>query len=217
MQLKAIYPNGKIFDNSGKIALSYGPLILCIEGADNPVDIPAIRISSDFIKNAVVEKDDLTGLKVTLPAFVAQNMGAKKPKRAQKALLSGIMTSFAVGCVIGAFTFVKGDLLASIFSSDVAVILAAHDYLKAYAIDCLLVAVMFCMVGFFNGLGKTVFVMIQGIVGALGVRVPVVLLMSSLPNTSLFLIGLGTPASTFAQIVLCVGFMYYLKRKGELD
>lgn len=73
MQLKAIYPNGKIFDNSGKIALSYGPLILCIEGADNPVDIPAIRISSDFIKNAVVEKDDLTGLKVTLPAFAAQS------------------------------------------------------------------------------------------------------------------------------------------------
>ena len=89
--------------------------------------------------------------------------------------------------------------------------------MKAYAIDCLLVAVMFCMVGFFNGLGKTLFVMIQGIIGALGVRVPVVLFMSSLPDTNLFLIGLGTPASTLAQIVMCVGFMYYLKKRGEID
>lgn len=98
-----------------------------------------------------------------------------------------------------------------------AVIEAAHDYLKAYSIDCLLVAVMFCMVGFFNGLGKTVFVMIQGVVGALGVRVPIVLFMSTLPNTTLFLIGLGTPSSTLAQIIMCLCFMYYLKRRGELD
>ena len=153
----------------------------------------------------------------SMAAFVAQNMGAKKPDRAKKALLYGIFTSFAVGCVIGTFTFIRGDILASIFSSDTAVILAAHDYLKAYAIDCLLVAVMFCMVGYFNGLGKTVFVMTQGIIGALGVRVPVVLLMSSLKNTSLFLIGLGTPASTFIQIIMCVGFMCYLKKKGEID
>ncbi|MBR5129596.1 MAG: MATE family efflux transporter [Firmicutes bacterium] len=153
----------------------------------------------------------------SMAAFVAQNMGARRPKRAKKALLYGIMTSFLIGCIIGAFTFVKGDLLASVFSNDGTVILAAHDYLKAYAIDCLLVAVMFCMVGFFNGLGETVFVMIQGIIGALGVRVPVVLFMSSFPDTSLFLIGLGTPASTFVQIILCVGFMYFLKRKGKLD
>lgn len=153
----------------------------------------------------------------SVAAFTAQNMGAKQPQRAKTALLYGIMTSFAVGCVIGGFTFIKGDLLASIFSNDMAVIEAAHDYLKAYSIDCLLVAVMFCMVGFFNGLGKTVFVMIQGVVGALGVRVPIVLFMSTLPNTTLFLIGLGTPSSTLAQIIMCLCFMYYLKRRGELD
>lgn len=33
------------------------------------------------------------------------------------------------------------DLLASIFSSDEAVILAAADYLKAYAIDCMFTAI----------------------------------------------------------------------------
>ena len=42
----------------------------------------------------------------------------------------------------------------------------AHDYLKAYSIDCLLTAVLFCFVGYFNGCGKTIFVIIQGIIGA---------------------------------------------------
>ena len=149
----------------------------------------------------------------SMASFVAQNMGAGKPDRAKKALLYGILTSVAVGAVIGAFTFFEGNLLAGIFSKDAAVILAAHDYLKAYAIDCLLVSIMFCMVGYYNGLGKTIFVMAQGIIGAIGVRVPVVLFMSSLKNASLFLIGLGTPASTLAQIIMCVGYMIWLKKR----
>ena len=53
------------------------------------------------------------------------------------------------------------------------------------------------------------FVMVQGIVGAFCVRVPIVILMSNLPNSTLFHIGLATPASSIIQIVLCIGFMLY--------
>ena len=69
MKIKVIYPNAKIFDNSGKVAFSYGPLILCAEGVDNGAPIPAIRINPDKIDSATVKFDDETGLKVTLPAF----------------------------------------------------------------------------------------------------------------------------------------------------
>lgn len=155
-----------------------------------------------------------------MAAFVAQNMGARQADRAKKALISGILISLAVGLVIGTFTFVRGDILAGIFSKDAAVIAGAHDYLKAYAIDTLLTAIMFCYVGYYNGCGKTVFVMIQGIVGALCVRVPIVFLMSRIEGASLFMIGLGTPASTFAQVLMCLGYGLWLKNKAiknELD
>ncbi len=148
-----------------------------------------------------------------MAAFVAQNIGAGKPDRAFKALKYGIATSFAVACVIGTFTFIRGDLLAAIFSKDTGVILQAHEYLKAYAVDTFLTAIMFCFVGYYNGCGETFFVMIQGLIGAFFVRIPVVLFMSHLTETNLFYIGLGTPASTLVQIVLCVGFMLYLNRK----
>ena len=38
--------------------------------------------------------------------------------------------------------------------------------------------------------------------------------MSRLPETSLFLIGLGTPASSLVQDLLCVGYFLLLMRKG---
>ncbi|MFR4867839.1 MAG: MATE family efflux transporter [Roseburia sp.] len=107
------------------------------------------------------------------------------------------------------------DLLASIFSSDEAVILAAADYLKAYAIDCMFTAIFFCYTGFYNGIGRTRFVMLQGIIGAFGVRVPVSYFMSLRPNPSLFEIGLATPMSSIVQLILCLGFMAILKRREK--
>lgn len=153
----------------------------------------------------------------SMSAFVAQNYGAGLMHRARKALYCGVGVSFATGVVVFFFTFFHGNLLAGIFASDVKIILAATDYLKASAIDCLFTSIFFCYTGFYNGIGKTKFVMIQGILGAFCVRVPVSYLMSIQPEKSLFHIGLATPMSSFLQLVLCVGFMMYLKKKSELE
>ena len=149
----------------------------------------------------------------SMSAFVAQNYGAGHMERARKALHYGITVSFSIGVVMFLITFFHGDLLAGMFSSDGEVILAAADYLKAYAIDCLFTAVFFCYTGFYNGIGRTKFVMIQGILGAFCVRVPVSYLMSIQPNPSLFHIGLATPMSSVLQLILCVGFMWMLDRR----
>lgn len=143
----------------------------------------------------------------TTSAFVAQNYGAGQYARAKKALFYAVSTSFLVGLLMSYFSFFHGDLLAGIFSTDHEVVLAAWDYMKAYSIDCLLTAFMFCYTGFFNGCGKTGFVMVQGIIGAFLVRIPVSYLMSRLTPVSLFYVGLATPASTLVQIVFCL--IYY--------
>ena len=139
----------------------------------------------------------------SMSAFVAQNVGAGREDRSQKALLCGIVSSLAAGLVMGWAAFFHGDLLAGLFAEDTAVIGAAWEYLKAYAIDCLLTSFLFCFVGYFNGHGQTVFVMVQGFVGALGVRMPVAFLMSRMSPGALFHLGLSTPASTVVQILLC--------------
>lgn len=112
----------------------------------------------------------------SMAAFVAQNMGARQIERSRKALAYGIKASLVVGIFMGSFTFFKGDLLAGLFATQEPVIIAAHEYLKAYAIDTMLTAILFCMMGYFNGCGNTFFVMLQGIVGAVVVRIPVAFL-----------------------------------------
>ncbi|MBQ9141494.1 MAG: MATE family efflux transporter [Lachnospiraceae bacterium] len=152
----------------------------------------------------------------SISAFVAQNIGAGLKDRTLKALKCGILASLCVATVIGSFTFFKGSLLAGIFSKETDVIIQAHDYLKAYAIDTLFTSFLFCFIGFYNGCGNTFFVMIQGILGAFCVRVPLVLFISNLDNPTLFHIGLATPASSIFQIALCVIFMLYTKRSKKV-
>ena len=139
-----------------------------------------------------------------MAAFVAQNVGAGQYGRARKALACAIAVSAGLAVVMFALTYWCGDRMAGCFSNDPAVIAAAADYLKAYAIDCLLTCFLFCFIGFFNGIGKTRFVMIQGIAGAFLVRIPVAFAMSREVPVSMFHIGLATPCSSLLQVTLCL-------------
>ena len=143
----------------------------------------------------------------SMSAFVAQNIGAGREDRARRALWIGVTSSLACGAVMAWGAFFHGDLLAGLFAADAAVVAAAWEYLKAYAIDCLLTSFLFCFVGYFNGRGQTLFVMAQGFLGAFGVRLPVALLVSRRAG-SLFHLGLSTPASTVVQIVLCLVWFF---------
>ena len=118
-----------------------------------------------------------------LSVFVAQNIGAGNLPRANKALACGVGVS----------------LFTSLF--------------LAYALDTLLVSFLFSFIGYYNGRGKTLFVMCQGLAGAFFVRIPVSYLMSRLPNATLFRIGLATPASSIVQIFLCAGYFMLLNRR----
>ena len=152
----------------------------------------------------------------SLSAFVAQNAGAGRDDRARKAMLGGMLISFSMGLVIGGFAFFRGDLLAGLFARDPEVIAAAAQYLKAYAIDTLLVSFFFCFNGYFNGIGETRFVMFQGLISAFLVRLPFSWLMSRIQPVSLFRIGLAVPLSSVTQIAMCLVWFVHIHRKRSL-
>lgn len=154
----------------------------------------------------------------SMSAFVAQNRGAGKTDRAVRGLWYAVAISSTFGVLMFYVTFFHGDMLASIFANDAEVVSAAAQYLKAYGIDCLLTCFLFCFIGFFNGMERTRFVMIQGIAGAFLIRIPVAFLMSRQVPVSLFHVGLATPCSTVLQITMC--FIYFAvlsKRKAFKD
>lgn len=149
----------------------------------------------------------------SLAAIVAQNYGAHKFDRAYKTLGIAIGLSIVAGIIMAYLSFFHGDLLAGIFSNEGEVIAAGAEYLKAYAIDCLLTAFLFCFIGFYNGIGRTRFVMLQGLCGAFLIRVPLSFLFSQIEPITLFRIGLATPASTIVQILLCLGYLLLVGKK----
>lgn len=109
----------------------------------------------------------------SLSAFVAQNIGANRNDRAVRAMVCGMLASLLIGVAMAFLAFFHGDFLSGLFARDPQVIAASADYLRAYAVDTLLVSFLFCFSGYFNGCGKTTFVMAQGIAGAFLVRIPV--------------------------------------------
>ena len=80
---------------------------------------------------------------------------ASEPQRAVKGMIFAMMTSFGMGVLMFWLAYWHGDLLVSLFvSGKPEVVLGGADYLRAYAVDCLLTAFMFCFHGFFIGVGR---------------------------------------------------------------
>ena len=70
-------------------------------------------------------------------------------------------------------------------------------------------AVLFSMIGYFNGNNQTLWVMTQGLIQTLLVRLPPAYFMSIQPDASLTKIGLAAPVSTIVGIVLNIGYYIY--------
>ena len=156
-----------------------------------------------------------SALMQSMASFVAQNVGASKPKRAKQAMFTGMGIGLVFGCAVFALVMLKGDVLAGIFSTDAEVVQKGFEYLKGFAPETILTAILFSMLGYFNGNNKTVFVMIQGLVQTLLVRLPMSYLMSIQPNASLTKIGLAAPVSTLVGVLLNTAFYLYFTHSQQ--
>ena len=151
-----------------------------------------------------------SALMQSMASFVSQNVGAGDLRRAKRSMFTGIGVGLGFGVVVFALVMTRGDVLAGVFSTDPAVIQNGFAYLKGFAPETIATAVLFSMVGYFNGNQRTLWVMLQGLVQTLLVRLPLAYVMSIQPNASLTKIGLAAPASTAVGVLLNIGFYLYL-------
>ena len=149
-----------------------------------------------------------SALMQSMASFVSQNI-------AKHSMFTGIGVGLAVGCVVFTLVMLKGDILAGFFSTDPAVIQNGFAYLKGFAPETLVTAILFSMVGYFNGNNQTIWVMAQGLIQTLLVRLPMAYFMSIQPNASLTKIGLAAPVSTTVGIILNIGYYIYLNHSEK--
>lgn len=154
-----------------------------------------------------------SALMQSLASFVSQNVGAGKEKRARQTMFTGIGVGLVVGCFVFCFVMFRGDLLAGIFTTDTAVIQRGYEYLKGFAPETIMTAFLFSMIGYFNGNNRTVWVMTQGMIQTLLIRLPFAYVMSIQPDASLTMIGLAAPVSTTVGVVMCAVYYWHMNHK----
>lgn len=148
-----------------------------------------------------------SSLMQSMSSFVAQNVGARLEDRAKRGMYYGMLLGACIGVVIAAGVFFRGDLLASIFSSNAQDVARAHEYLRGFAVESVVTSILFSFIGYFNGHSRSTFVMLQGLAQAFLIRLPMSYIMSIQPDTSLTGVGLAAPTATIFGIILCT--LYY--------
>lgn len=158
-----------------------------------------------------------SSLMQSMASFVSQNVGAGKEDRARKAMLTGMGIGLSVGVVVFIGVWFFGDKMTSIFTTDASVIQRGFEYLRGFAPETIVTAVLFSMIGYFNGHEKSLWVMIQGLIQTLLVRLPLAYYMSIQPDASLTNIGLAAPIATCVGIVLNVIFYIVMSKKWKTE
>ena len=161
-----------------------------------------------------------SSLMQSMSAFVAQNVGAGKEKRARRAMVTGMAIGVTIGAFIFALSFFKGDVPSALFTSNPVFIEKSAEYLRGFSPEAVLTCVVFSYIGYFNGHSKPIPVMAQGITAAFLVRVPLSYLFSLKPGASLVDIGMAVPiASVYGIIFFTVCYAFTtrkMKRDGTL-
>ena len=155
----------------------------------------------------------------SVSAFVAQNIGAEKFRRARRAMWSGMASAAVLGGIMFYASFFHGDILSSLFISDAesagsqAVIAASAEFLKATSFECLLLSAAYCMTGYFNGCGRTTFVMAQGLCAIFLVKIPYAWYATVQETPRLFNIGLSTAFAAAFTLLVCLVYYMYVRKK----
>lgn len=207
---------GEIIKIGGPIAAEEGLVsvsFLILMGIINTLGLVAsasIGIAEKlFLFLAIVPLSFMSGLS----AFVAQNVGARQERRALQATRIAMGVSLCFGILMFLMTYFEGDLLAQCFEKNPAVIDATADYLRGVSGEYLLIPIVFCFLGYFNGVGKTRFVLIEGLVASFLVRIPLSYYFSRLPDTDLYTIALAVPVSAMVSLIMCVGYFVFVRKE----
>lgn len=157
-----------------------------------------------------------SSLMQSMSSFVSQNVGAGNEKRATRSMLTGMAVGAVIGVLVFILIFFKGDFVSSLFTDNAAVIKRSFEYLRGFAIEAVVTSVLFSYIGYFNGHGATMLVLVQGLAQSFLVRLPMSYIMSIQPDASLAMIGLAAPTATVFGIVLNTVFFIFYRRKMRL-
>ncbi len=199
--------------------ISFLALLSFINGMGTTAAIRMASSSGYGVANKLVALVMLvpSALMQSMSSFIAQNVGAGKEKRAEKAMGYGMVVGATIGLFMTVACLVGGQALAAIFTPNKFYQLKTAEFLQGYSLEPIVTSVLFSMLGYFSGHGKSFFVMIQGFVQSFIVRLPVAYIMTKRFPDNMIYVGFSVPLATIAGILISVIYYIYLTRKLEYE
>ena len=153
---------------------------------------------------------------MALTALTAQCLGSDKMHRAVSALKLSILFAFSFGLIFFIWQQLAPKSAIAIFSTDKDVLEAGALYLKSFSYDYILVPFVFCFNGFFFGCGRTIFAAVNSIISAFCIRIPVAFILCAIiPSSTLFELGIATPAASVLSIIIAGSYLVYLAKNNK--
>lgn len=175
----------------------------------------------------------ITGLSMGVTVLVGNAVGSGEKQLAGRAVGCGAVLFGLLALVITALVVPFAGPLAGLLHAPAEAYEQTAAYLRICGLGTVFITAYNVLGAVFRGLGDSKtplltvaiacgvnivgdLVLVQGIVGAFCVRIPVVYLMSHIPGVGLFEIGLGTPISSVVQILLCIAaYRWYQSRAKQ--
>ena len=157
----------------------------------------------------------------TVSALGAQNIGAKKPKRAMLTLRYAAMLAVGFGILASITIQFTAEPIIALFTDKstadgAEVILFGGQYLRGYIWDCIFAGIHFSFSGYFCACGKSGLSFLHNILAIVLVRIPGVYLTSQLFPSTLFPMGLATAAGSLLSVIICLIAFTVIRRKSPL-
>ena len=165
----------------------------------------AVGVVSKFNGFAIMPA---VALGASISTVCAQNIGAGRWDRAVKTCWIGTGIAFAFSAAVFAVAKCFPAQIIGAFNEEPALVEYGVVYMSSFCFDYLFVPLCFCINGLFIASGHTTFSLLNNMMSALLLRIPVCVIFSLVLDMGMFGVGLGAPVASAGA--LCVIILYYL-------
>lgn len=148
----------------------------------------------------------------SVSALSAQNIGAKKYKRASQTLKYAIIIAVSFGIIFTIFMQFAAENTVMLFSDNHEVIILGGQYMRSYVWDCIFAGIHFCFSGYFCAYGLSSVSFIHNIISIVFARIPIAYIASKYCVNSLFPMGIAAPVGSFLSVLVCTGAFIWIKK-----
>ena len=150
---------------------------------------------------------------MAMAAITAQNIGANKSVRAVRTLWLAIACTMSVGLVFLLILQIIPEKMVALFidpesSGARDVIENGVLYARSFSWEYILVPIVFCTNGFFNGCGRAFFSMANNLAFTFLVRVPVSWFFSVMAGATLYHVGFAAPLASFCSNIVALIYLF---------